>query len=188
MHLKSGPDSDVQPEYEVEKGMIERKRKKIEMEKAKEVVARFNEVPNPILTARQFVIMHFDELQQSGKPLEALHQFLLANGIDVGPFESFRTVYNSVKRARKNNSIEPVPPKRSIEPEQATPMKADPVETLSSEKIPELEKATSAQVEKTQETDAEKEKKRGLGLRPIYSADGRELEIDPNTGAKTFKV
>ena len=170
------------------KGMIESKRKKIDLEKAREVVARFNEIPSPIVTARQFVIMHFDELQRSGKSLEALHHFLLGNGIDVGPFESFRTVYNSVKRARKNNVIEPALPQRVSEPEPVAPTNDDHVESLPSAKILESEGTASAKADKPQNTETENIKKRGLGLRPLYLADGTEIEIDPNTGAKTFKI
>jgi hypothetical protein len=78
--------------------------KKIDMKKGQEILTRLDEIPDPVLSARQFVIMNFDTLQQSGKTLKALHHFLLCNGIDVGTFESFRADYNSVKRARKRDS------------------------------------------------------------------------------------
>ena len=82
--------------------MVERK--KIESGKVQEVLARLDEIPKPVLTARQFIVTYFEKLQalqQSGRPLKAIYQFLLANGIDVGTYESFRTVYRQVKRVPK---------------------------------------------------------------------------------------
>ena len=164
-------------------------RKKIDLGKAREIVARFNEIPSPIVTARQFVIMHFDELRQSGKSLDALHHFLLANGIDVGPFESFRTVYNSVKRARKNNLAASASSKQVSEPEQAVPVKTNPVEPAPPAKNPEPEKATPAKVGRPQDEEVGKNPKRlPYGKRPILLPDGTEVEIDPETGAKVFNV
>jgi hypothetical protein len=78
--------------------------KKIDMKKGQEILARLDEVPDPLLSARQFVIMNFDALQKSGKTLRALYSFLSSNGIDMGTFESFQAVYNSVKRARKTQA------------------------------------------------------------------------------------
>ena len=170
--------------------MVDKKRRKIDLEKAREVVARLNEVPSPIISCRQFVIMHFDELQQSGKSLDALHHFFLANGIDVSSFESFRTIYNSVKRSRKNSRSSAVP-ERKIEPDNAVPAEAGRTESPQPEIIPEPEKtvpANTVNTDKPQGTETEKTRQRGLGLRPIILPDGTEVEIDKETGAKFFKI
>jgi hypothetical protein len=42
---------------------------------------------------------------------KAILQIFLCNGIDVGAFESFRAVYNSVKRAGKEHSTTSTPEK-----------------------------------------------------------------------------
>lgn len=81
--------------------------KKIDLHKGQKVLTHLDEVPGPIVSARQFITLNFDTLQQSGKTLKALHHFLISKEIDVGTFESFRAVYNSVKRARKLNAREP---------------------------------------------------------------------------------
>jgi hypothetical protein len=132
--------------------------------------------------------MNFDTLHQSGKTLKALHRFFVSNGVDVGSFEYFQAVYNSERRKRKNKPIEPASSKQSFEPKHAAPTKAAPVESPSSETASSHDKAANAKAGDAQETDTEKTRKRGLGLRPIYLADGTEIEIDPNSGAKTFKV
>jgi hypothetical protein len=85
--------------------MIEQK--KVDLDKGREALTHLDEVPNPVVSARQFIILNFDTLQKSGKTLKALHHFLTDQGIDIGTFESFRSVYNSVKRARKLNAQEP---------------------------------------------------------------------------------
>jgi hypothetical protein len=149
--------------------MIEKK--KIELDKTRKIIDRLSEIPGPVISARQFIVMYFDELQKSGKPLKEMHQFLRANGIDVGTYESFRTVYGRLKRSRKT-----VPRELTSEPGKLTkPEKAasDP---------PKVEKAKGAEAEKTPK------RLPGLGLRPIYLANGTEVEIDPETGAKRFKI
>ncbi|MDR0652482.1 MAG: hypothetical protein LBG12_04145 [Synergistaceae bacterium] len=138
--------------------------KKIDLEKGREVLAHLDEVPNPIVSARQFVVLNFDTLRQSGKTLKALYDFLTGRGIDLGTFESFRADYNSVKRARKISPAAAQP----AEPEKANPIKTG----------------------KAQDTDAEKMQKEPweLRLRPIRLSDGREILIDPETGARHFKI
>jgi hypothetical protein len=153
-------------------------KKKIESEKIQGVMTRLEEIPKSVLSARQFIIMYFDKLyalQQSGRSLKAIHQFLLANGVDVGTYESFRTVYRRAKRAQKTqaatgNQVMTVESEKAIPPEKSAP--APPTE------------------EKSKNTEAAKvpQRPRGVGLRPIYLADGTEVEIDPETGAKRFKI
>jgi hypothetical protein len=144
--------------------------KKIDLDKGMEALTHLDEVPNPIVSARQFVILNFDTLQRSGKTLKALHDFFTSKEIDVGTFESFRAVYNSVKRARKSQ----------------------PVELASLEPIPEkpTKPKKSAPAPPTEDTGTVKTPKRlpGLGLRPVFLADGTEIEIDPDTGARIFQI
>jgi hypothetical protein len=163
---------------EVIKGMIEKK--KIELEKTRDVVARFDEVPSPIITARQFVVMYYDALKKSGKSLKALHNFLLANGIDVGTYESFRTAYSRVKRAQEKNPSAPITAKGLPKPQAPEPSKA-PMARTEEQK----EAKTDAQGANAEETES---RPRGVGLRPIFLADGTEIEIDPETGARLFKI
>jgi hypothetical protein len=104
--------------------------KKIDLDKGREVLTHLDEVPNPIVSARQFVILNFDTLRQSGKTLRALYDFLTSKGIDVGAFESFRGAYNSVKRSQKNNPVKPgsseaivekAEPEKQTKPENPSP-------------------------------------------------------------------
>jgi hypothetical protein len=147
--------------------MIEKK--KIELDKTRNIIERLNEIPGPIISAQQFIVMYFDDLQKSGKSLKAIHQFLQSNGIDVGTYESFRTVYGRLKRSRKKASYA-LPPKP--------------------EKLKEPVKAAPTEAEKPKDVEAAKALKRqpGLGLKPIFLADGTEVEIDPDTGARIFQI
>lgn len=86
-------------------------------QKAEEVLARLDKIPEPTLSVRQFIIMNFDALRQSGKTLKALYHFLLANGIDIGAYESFQAIYNRVRRSRELTSRESAP----LAPEKAAP-------------------------------------------------------------------
>jgi hypothetical protein len=144
-------------------------KKKIDSEKAREVMARSDEIPKSVLTARQFVVMYFDRLralQQSGRSLKATHQFLAANGIDVGTYESFRTVYRQVKRTQTQTAAA-----KSVEIAK------------SGEAIPVNE-------DKAKNTDAGKTYREPMEsrLRPLRLSNGREILIDPETGAKHFKI
>jgi hypothetical protein len=148
--------------------------KKIDLDKGREALTHLDEVPNPIVSARQFVILNFDTLQQSGKTLKALYDFLVNKGIDLGTFESFRADYNSVKRARGKNPgtpelLEAIPEKLAM-PEKSAP--APPME-----KNPKDTEAAKAP-----------QRPRGVGLRPLHLADGTEIEIDPETGARIFQI
>jgi hypothetical protein len=151
--------------------------KKIDLDKGREVLTHLDEVPNPIVSARQFVILNFDTLQQSGKTLKALYDFLTSKGIDVGTFESFRAVYNSIKRARKTNPPEPSLSEAILEKaESEKPTK------------PENSVPAPSMSEKAKNENDVKKRPRGVGLRPLCLADGTEIEIDPNTGARIFQI
>lgn len=145
--------------------MIEKK--KIESEKVQEVMARSDEIPKSVLSARQFIITYFDRLyalQKSGRSLKAMHQFLVSNGIDVGTYESFRTVYRRAKRS------------------QILPAAAVTVKAITSEKADSSKAGTDANAEKAPEPPSRP------GWRPIRLANGTEVLIDPETGAKHFKI
>ena len=77
------------------------KRKEIDLAKSVELMARLDEVPDPVLSARQFIAAHFEELQRSGKDLKALHNFFINNGVEVGGFTYFCRLYNHEKRVRE---------------------------------------------------------------------------------------
>jgi hypothetical protein len=153
--------------------MIEKK--KIELDKTRTIIDRLNEVPGPVISAQQFIVLYFDELQKSGKSLKAIHQFLQANGIDIGTYESFRTVYRRIKRSRKIVSCGiPPKPEKSTNPEKSVPAP------------PKAE--TTKDAEGKAGTEKPPQRLPGLGLRPLYLADGTEIDIDPETGAKRFKI
>ena len=149
---------------------------KIEFEKAKEVVSCLNELPPRIISMREFIAMHFDELEKTGRSLESLHHFLSSKGINVGTLNSFRSTYSREKRAREKDStgtssVKPVsdskePPKQPTEPEKTHPTKEE------------------AKID----TDIKPAVKRGCGLRPLTLPDGTPIEIDPETGAQIFKI
>ena len=152
-------------------------KRQIDSKKGKEILARLNEIPDPIISARQFIVMNFDELQRSGKPLRALHQFLSNNGLDVGSYEYFQAVYNSVKRSRKTNpaacssleaNVEKIEPEKPTKPKNPAP--------------------APSMVEKAKNENDVKKRPRGVGLRPLCLADGTEIEIDPETGARFFQI
>jgi hypothetical protein len=158
--------------------MVERK--KIEPGQTREIVNRLEELSASAISARQFIIMYFDQLlksQQSGRSLKTMYEFIRGNGIDIGTYESFQAVYNRIKRARKSNPVESASSKTI--PEQTEP-----------ETPAQPEKAVSAQTEaeKAKNEDGVKNRPRGVGLKPVYLADGTEIEIDPETGAKHFKI
>jgi hypothetical protein len=97
--------------------MIEKK--EIDLEKSKQVMDRLSEmsVSSEItISARQFIIMNFDKLNmyvQSGRPLRELHHFLLLEGVDVGAYTSFYTVFTRIKRARRRQE-ESLNPEMSV--------------------------------------------------------------------------
>jgi hypothetical protein len=163
--------------------------KKIEVKKYEEALNRLDEVYNPVVSLREFVTANFERLQKAGKPLRALYDFLLNSGVDVGSFNYFRKVYNCEKRARKNKSITPLPLEQAPKTEHAAPAKNNSTALVPLKKITEQEMTVPEKLDKTHDAEmGKKEKPIPYGLRPIKLADGSEVKIDPETGARVFDV
>ena len=80
------------------------KKKAIDIAQSKDVMNRLGEIPSPSLTLRQFIVMHFEAMEQSGKSLEGLYRFFSDNGIEVGGYQYFRSIYNQEKQKRATKS------------------------------------------------------------------------------------
>ena len=81
------------------------KNKCIDAEQAKSVIERMDEVPASNISAKEFIIKHFDEItlqvDTHGKDLKKLHAFFKSNGLDVGSYAYFSKTYSSVKKGRE---------------------------------------------------------------------------------------
>jgi len=153
-------------------------------EEAKRVVALLEK--KRFRTVREFISIHFEELQESGQPLRELYKFLTSRGISLGTFDSFRVAYGREKRAR--NKLK----QGGAEMKQIrNNLKQSEIETKQNEtglKQPETKTKQSETKVKQPETNSKQNETHGLGLRPITLADGTPIEIDAETGARTFKV
>lgn len=67
----------------------------------RELLSRLNEIPDPTVSARRFVLENFDVIQQSGKSLSALYNFFIENGLAIGSFAYFRDTVGREKLRRK---------------------------------------------------------------------------------------
>jgi hypothetical protein len=168
------------------------KKREIEAKKIMEVMARLNEIPAPVLSARQFIAQNFDTLHRSGKTLKALYQFLSSNGIDVGSYSYFKETYNRLKCMRENSSPETAPKERIVESQKMTPV--SPAKGSPAPRSTPLSKVT----DHTKSEDTGKNsndlaveatvKPELYGNQPIKGADGVNYYIDPATGGRKFKV
>ena len=147
-------------------------RKQIDLNKAQEVIANFNKTSSPITTARQFVMAHIGELQQSGRPIEEIHRHLVNSGLDVGTLKYFRKLWSQAKKEQKSCQIT----HELTEPEKIASML-------------QVNSIVANSPEKSLEAPSEKEKTpmRNSGLRPITLPDGTPVEVT-ETGAKKFKI
>ena len=135
-------------------------KKEIELGAAHDAVGSLGEIPKSALGIRGFISMHFDVLQGSGHSLKTLYQFLKSKGVDVGTFGSFRVIYWRVKRKRAS----------------AAEGKAKPTQ------------ASAPQVKAKIGEKKEQENVEGYRLKPVTLPDGTAIEIDLETGARTFKI
>ena len=115
-----------------------------------------------------FIDAHFESLSRSRKSLREKYDLLRGFQLDVGTFQSFKTTYYQVKKRRGAKKTV----NTGEEPARATP----------SAPLREPPKAEPAQTRKTPEPIP------NAGLRPILLPDGTPVDIDPGTGAKTFKI
>ena len=151
--------------------------KRLEVKVIEDAMNILEKAHNSQVSARQFVEMNFERLEKSGKSLKFLHRFLHSHGIDVGTYNYFRGIYNSEKcRIRGLPAIAPLPAKTTPMPPGS--MAENPTN-----------QANSAKVEQGQNVETSKAEKPLLyGQRPILRPDGIEYYIDPETGAKHFKI
>jgi hypothetical protein len=168
------------------------KKRIIEAKKGMEVLKRLNEIPDPVLSARQFIIQNFDTLQRSGKTLKALYHFLSSNGIDVGSYSYFQETYNRLKCMRGNCPPTPAPQEQVTEQQKMVPVnsvKDSPVpRPVPLQKVTNLTKPEE-KGDDSQDVTVEATKKPELyGNQPIKGIDGVNYYIDPATGGKKFKM
>ncbi len=146
------------------------KRRKIDVKKAEQTLQNLDEQKDESMSLGKFIQTYFDTLSRSGRTIKEIHEYLKTNDIDVGSYEGFRRAYYRRKVKLEEKKQEP---KSFRNHDKKKEEKS--IEALTPEKIGVEEKRT-------------KSKSQGLGLRPIYAADGKtELKITEN-GAKTFEI
>jgi hypothetical protein len=134
----------------------------INPEKAKEVITDLAADKAP-MSLTDFIREYFDIFLKSQKNIKEIYEYLKNSGVDVGLYDTFRRTYRKVWKARReSDSVAPVQKEVSV---SAFSKESFTVQAVPSEKHDE-----------------------NLGLRKIYAADGTELEINPETGGRMFKV
>ena len=124
------------------------KRKNIKIKEGMEALSCLDEVPDEAIAARRFIITNFEVLEKSGKSVKALHQFLLARGIDVGTFSYFRDVFNKERRKRKLAAITSFAPRKSETAETAETALPEP-----SAQVTPMATAVKTKIRKTESMD-----------------------------------
>ena len=131
-----------------------------------------------IVSLKKFIEINFQAFIQSGKPTREIYEFLKGEGVDVGKFEVFKTLYSKVKRSWKQKTAASA---ELFTPRGSSPsLKEPPI--LSREPYKHPQKKTDADEHKT------KQSKYNPALPPILLPGGIEAIIDPETGAKRFEI
>lgn len=115
-----------------------------------------------------FIEMHFDILVRSRKSLRAKYDLLRSFELDVGTFQSFKTTYYLVKK-RRTGMEKKASPEETGQYEPAVRREASKMKNPQQREMPDLSVSHT-------------------GLRPVLLPDGTPVEIDPETGAKKFKI
>jgi hypothetical protein len=134
--------------------------KKIDMKVAASVLEKLDSpAENEIISLRKFIERNFYIFLRSEKGVKGIYEYLKANGLDVGTYYGFKSLYYRVKS--KINST-----------------------NSSREKAEGKAKAS----EKPKEIQKPRESKYSPALPPVYLPGGVEAIIEPETGAKYFEI
>lgn len=154
-------------------------KKKIDPNVAREAIEKLMEELSPsTVSLRRFVDMNYEHFRKSGKSVREIYDFFKRAGVDVGCLSTFKSMCSRAKKkyeAATNVQDDP----RTKRPQAPPAMPS---------KIAETEKAAPEEGKTPGPAAEQKAKPRNLGLRPICLPDGTEVEIDLETGAKTFKI
>jgi hypothetical protein len=145
-------------------------RRKIDEKKAEDVLTRSLAESETRVSLRRFIRDHFEVIAGSGKTIKSVYESLRANGIDVGSYSVFGSVYSQVKRARRQAGM----PQNPLDRPRG-----------KGEKKGEREARKSG--DDGREQTKRGSEKSGPALPPVYLADGTEVEIT-ETGAKVFQI
>jgi hypothetical protein len=154
--------------------------KKIDMKVAASVLEKLgNSAENEIVSLRKFIEKNFDIFLRSGRGVKAIYEYLKTNGLDVGTYYGFKSLYYRVKR--RINSTNP-----SAEKIAPAPIKKEPCPVEIEAKMAEKKEAEASK--KSKEVQKPWESKYNPALPLVYLPGGVEAIIDPETGAKYFEI
>jgi len=156
--------------------------KKIDMKAAASVLEKLdNPAENEIVSLRKFIERNFDIFLRSDRGVKAIYEYLKANGLDVGTYYGFKSLYYRVKsRINSANSST-----KTIVP---TSVKKESHPAGAEAKMTEKREAEAEVSKKSKEVQKPRESKYNPALPPIYLPGGVEAIIDPDTGAKYFEI
>jgi hypothetical protein len=138
--------------------------------------------PNSEISLQEFITIHLEKLEKVGKKLKELHDFLTADGFDVGTYHSFLRALRRVKRTRKEKENGATHESSAVTTAPQAQAAAPPQTAL----VPLPKEDTTAVVEhKAEKATKESEL---YGNRPIKGADGVNYYIDPATGGRKFEI
>jgi hypothetical protein len=152
-------------------------KRKIDAQTAASAIRELETLPfcRETISLRELIEAHFDVLSRTGRSVKDIYEYLKSKGLDVGTYEGFRCVYRRVKiRGEAKTSVSPKPVTVQPEPNPT------PVQQKTG--------TGNAGQSQGKENTAAPERPRGVGLRPLFLPDGTEIEIDPETGARIFKI
>jgi hypothetical protein len=153
--------------------------KKIDMKVAAPVLEKLvSPAENEIVSLRKFIERNFYIFLRSERGVKAIYEYLKTNGLDVGTYYGFKSLYYRVKNRINSTTSSaekiPAPVKKEPHPVEVEAEMAEKRETEASKKPREIQKP--------------RESKYNPALPPVYLPGGVEAIIDPETGAKYFEI
>jgi hypothetical protein len=135
------------------------------------------------VSLRKFIAINFQVFANSGKTTREIYEFLKEEGIDVSNFRVFKTLFSRVKRSFNDDE-------RTAHQNLAEPSVSNSENLTNGSEIQGPSVLNSTQkIEKSEtELDALPQKTRRPAFPITYLPGGAEAIIDPETGAKRFKI
>jgi hypothetical protein len=154
-------------------------KKNIDIKAAAPILEKLGDAPENESTVSlgKFVAENRDVLARSSKNVREIHEYLKANGLDVGTYHSFRRTCYRAGLRRRSAKV----PAASQKPMDNLKARVS-VEPNGQQKPQQARRAPEAEEQKARVS------KYNPALPPIYLPGGVEAIIDPETGAKHFEI
>ena len=155
----------------------------LDITEAERVVSELEKKQDLKISVLDFMRLNLQKFKNTGLSRQTIYERLTSGGLDLGTFNSFSQRWTRLEKSGLRAAI----PREADSPAKAAVVADDRKQRQDPARDTERKMEVKREEKPEENTLAIPKKKSNPALRPIY-VDGVEVEIDPETGGKTFKI